>query len=167
MDPICELQEWATSAREQRRFGAAERHLRRALHVLAERGEAEHPDAANLACELADLLTALRRDGEAEVLAREALAIVEAALVATGTNFDPEVILALERIRIAACSALATALRGQGRYDEAQPFARSAAAQSARLFGARSAETGRKLNDLGVLYKYAGAYDDAARAYSR
>jgi len=169
MDPICELQERAWAARERRENAAAERHLRRALDVLERRGEGSHPDAANLASELADLLVALRRDAEAESLARRALRLIEAALAesARGADLEPEGVEALERIRLGALGGLATALRGQGRYAEAEPFARQALRRCARLFGARSFETAARLNDLGVLYKYWGKYERAARAYAR
>ena len=168
MDPICDLQERAWAARAARRFVAAEALLREALRVLEERGEGEHPDAANFARELADLFVALRRDGEAEELARRALRVVEATLAqAHEAGADAEVVAPLEEIRIESWKVLATALRGQGRYAEAEPVARRAAAASARLFGRRSIATASKLNDLGVVYKYAGRYESAARVYGR
>lgn len=168
-DPVCTLQERAWTERDELRFASAERLLRRALTLLERRGEGSHPDHANLACELADLLLALRRDAEAEALARRALAVVEDALATCHTGPDPgtEVRGPLERIRIEALARLGGALRGQGRFAEAEVPLRRALACSGRIHGRRSREAAMRLNDLGVLFKYGGELRRAAHVYGR
>lgn len=167
-DPLCALQERARAERDAGRFGAAEATLRRALELLEARGEGRHPDAANLRCELAALLAGRRRDDEAERLAREALALLDELLAeAAPEDLTPDVLEPLERIRIEALAQLATSLRGQGRYDAAQAPCREALRRTLRLLGPRSLETAARLNDLGVLWKYAGRLERAARAYGR
>ena len=167
-DPICALQERAWAERDAGRFGGAEGHLRRALELLDERGEGGHPDAANLRCELAGLLAGRRCDAEAERLAREALAILDSLVEGCSPDdLEPDVLEPLERIRMEALAQLATALRGQGRYGEAEAPCREALRRAVRLCGPRSLEAAGKLNDLGVLSKYAGRLGRAARAYGR
>jgi tetratricopeptide (TPR) repeat protein len=169
MNAICDFQDRALAERRAGRLDDAERSLRAALRLLEEAGEGRHPDAANLACELSDLLCALRRDGEAEALARSAVEIVEDALDAFARvdGLDPADGIVLERIRLESLARLVCALRGQGRYPQARPFALRAVQHAARSFGARSPEAAARWNDLGVLYKYQGALSKAARAYAR
>ena len=166
MNAICDLQDRALGERQAGRFEDAERSLRAALSLLEEAGEGRHPDAANIACELSDLLGLLRRDGEAEALAQSAVEVIEDAC-ARADGLDPTDRLALERVHLEALARLASALRAQGHYERARPFALRAVRRAARCFGARSPEVAARLNDLGVLYKYWGQLSKAARAYGR
>jgi len=166
MSAICDLQDRALAEREAGHFDAAERTLRAALRLLEADGESRHPDVANIARELSSLLCSLRRDSEAEAFARDAVEISEDAC-ARADGLDPADRIALERIRLESLACLVSALRTQGRYAQARPFALRAVRHAARCFGPRSPEAAARRNDLGVLYKYQGELTKAARAYGR
>jgi tetratricopeptide (TPR) repeat protein len=74
---------------------------------------------------------------------------------------DTETLTVCRRIQQQALSLLASALRAQGCYAKAEPLLLRALALMERHFGNEAKETADSLNNLGVLYKYWGKYDQA------
>ena len=137
---------------------AAEPCCREALALFEELDGPVHPDCANMLQRLSAILEAQGRYGEAEACAARAVAIMDevAALVE-----GPEVAL----IHIESLGRWGTALRQQGRYGEAEPALRRAV-ERAEKHGDAALLAGA-LNDLGVLCKYRGQFEEGERVYRR
>lgn len=127
----------------------------------------DHPDVANVRNGLAEALLLLRRDPEAEVQARRAVTIAEGLLSERAAELDADTTVAVETILQEALSNCCTALRGQGRFADAEGPGLKALGRSRRTFGAAHLLTGTRHNNLGVLYKYWGKLDLARRHYDR
>ncbi len=82
------------------------------------------------------------------------------ALLRTVTSDDA-------RVRFTVLSALASALRARGRYDEAERAFRGVIAFAEERFGVDSIETAGALNGLGMVFKYAGRFDEGLVVYRR
>jgi tetratricopeptide (TPR) repeat protein len=113
--------------------------MRRALAIVEASYGAEHPNVANCLNNLAQLLQATNRMGEAEPLMRRALAIDEASYGAE----HPDVSIRL--------SNLAGLLQATNRLGEAEPLSRRALAIDEAIYGTEHPRGAIDLNNLGQL----------------
>ena len=82
------------------------------------------------------------------------------ALLRTVTSDD-------DRVRFTVLGGLASALRARGRYDEAERAFRDLIAFAEKRFGVDSIEAADALNGLGMVFKYAGRFDQGLVVYRR
>lgn len=139
----------------------------RALAVLTDNGGLHQPDAANVLNNLAAVQLELADYPAAQASATQALHIMnglfaQADLVA---DTDAETLAACQTIRQQAMRQLAHALRAQSRYPEAEALLHLALAE--QPLGEPTEATADTLNDMGVLYKYAGNYAQAESCYQQ
>jgi tetratricopeptide (TPR) repeat protein len=170
-DLACVLDDWADARNARGLWDAAtDDHYRRALELLRAAHGEDHPDVANLLGKRSGLAHCRGRFAEAEAHGRRACAILERVLATIeggGVEVDEETLHAIRHIRQQALTHLATALRGQARYAEAEPLCAAALAAARDLFGEEDRETGASLANLGALYKYWGRSDEAEAHYAR
>jgi len=136
----------------------AERACRAALELFQELDGPRHPDGANLLQRLSSILQARSCYREAETCAARAVAIMD-EVAATVESRDIAV------IHIESLRQWASAQRQLARYEEAESLARRAVEMAAAdrdralLIGA--------LNELGVLCKYSGQFEEGRHVYLR
>ena len=116
------------------------------------------PDVANLLGDLAEIERDLQNFRGALDLAERALAITKAL----GESFKGET---AERIRVRTLRLLGTIRCTLGDYARAETDLQSALAAAVAEFGDSSQETAEARNDLGVLYKHWGRFDEALQLY--
>lgn len=133
----------------------ARRDLLRAVHFMVLARGRQHPEVANLLGTLASAERTVGCVATAERLGRRALAIV-GPLRAGGD---------LPRLRVQLLAGLAETVCARGRYAEARALLRRALAVARRRLGTHDLDTMAVLNLLGMVGKYSGRLDDAARAY--
>lgn len=117
------------------------------------------PDLANVLCDLADSFLALCRYDDAEAAARRAAGILRA----TREQFDAETRLLLVPRGLLTWGHT---LRELGRYPEADGPIREAIQEIEALAGPDHAAAVDAWNELGVLCKYWGKFDEGAAAYA-
>ena len=154
MDDGIALHEGASAACSAGQWGEAEQATRLALAIFEGVDGLDSPDVANLSNLLSEIAEAQGQYAAAEAHARRAWEIMER--LGTGCG-GPEA----EAIRGDALIRLGTALRGAGRYAEAESWLLCAVEHAER--------TGRELpaalNALGVLCKYTGQFAAAEKLY--
>jgi len=153
-----ELQEQAWELQSKGRLEDARAACQEALRLigLSERGDS--PDAANLLNDLSDI--ELERHN-----LRGALALAERARSITdrlGDRFEGET---AARIRGRTLELLGTAQRTLGDYSVAEADLRQALAIATSEFGGSSPEVAAAKNNLGVLFKYWGRFDEGLDLY--
>ena len=150
------LHQQALDLRGRHRRAEAEIAARRSLALFERHAGPDDPDVANVA----NLLAALRADdddlGEAEALGRRAVALM-AALPAGDEDID--------RLRVQSVRLLATILRRQGRYDESRHLFDEALPLARDAFGPGDSDTVATENELAILCKYTGRFDEAEALY--
>jgi len=155
-DPVeeaCELNDAAVACYREGRAEEAEELFRRALRLLEEAEGENSPDVANV-------LSSLGAVGEQRcdyAGAEESYARAAAIMDAHEESDDEDV----RRLRLQTLSDLGRIRRILCRYDEAGPLITRALALAEELFGPESTETAGALNDLGMLYKFAGRFEEA------
>ncbi|WP_327003742.1 tetratricopeptide repeat protein [Dactylosporangium sp. NBC_01737] len=157
-DPVGEavaLHDRALSAWDECRYPLAADLCRRALELLEAHAGAGSPDVANVLTLLGGAQDELGAHGEAEAHHRRAAGIMGAL------PSQPDVLL---RLRVQAALGLAGNLRRQGRYAEAERVYLAACDDAAATWTAL--EMVPLHNELGVLYKFAGRFDDAQARYA-
>jgi tetratricopeptide (TPR) repeat protein len=166
--------ERAIAATETGRLTLAERATRRALALYSAAEGPRHPDVANALVLLGQIRT-LRDDLTETVRCyRRARAILPRPRprlrppAGTGARDnaagdDEEV----ERLRMRATLFLGSALRAQGRFAPANAVLASGLKECVARVGPRDPLSAGFLNDLGVLRKYQGRFDEAAAFYQR
>ena len=137
------------------RFAEAERACRHALGGYEAVEGPRHPDVARALVELGLILEARDRLRDAARCHRRAL-----ALIADATR-DPD----LGRLALRARIALAGIDRSLGAYDDANRGYEAALRETRRRFGPRDPFVPGILNNLGVLRKAQGRYDEAQVMY--
>ena len=158
LDRALRLHEESFALRDAGDLDGAAGHCREALALFEDIDGPEHPDVANLLQGLGSILEQQCRYEEAQECAARAVAIMDAvAHLVEG----PEAGLIL----IQSLGLLGTALRQNGLYREAEP-ALKRAVELAENHPDPDALPGA-LNNLGVLYKYSGNFDEAERVYTR
>lgn len=161
----CLLNDLADALFAQGKYGSAMEALYgRALESLETINGLDHPDVANVLNNLAALHQVRGEYRQAEALSRRSVSILEdifenkRALIA---ELDADTITALKQIHQQSLTHLATALRSQARYGEAEPLYRRALAIAEDTFGPHHPEAASSLDNLGALYKYWGRYEEA------
>jgi len=151
--------ERAIAAREARRLGTAERDASRAVELYARAEGPGHPDVANALVDLGQIRE-LRDDlaGAADALRR-----ARAILGRRRGRGDVEI----AQLSIRAGRFLGSVQRAQADHAGADRTLARVLRESKQKLGARDLETGAVLNDLGVLRKYQGRFDEAAAFYRR
>jgi tetratricopeptide (TPR) repeat protein len=155
---MLELQERSWRLQAEGRFDAARFACREAL-CLAE--ESEGPVSADVANLLNDLAEIERDRDDVAV----ALALVERALSIEDALGDTFVGDAAARIRARTLALSGEIRRLQGNYAAAERDLHMALSHAAASFGEVSAEAAEARNNLGVLYKYCGRFDEGLRLY--
>lgn len=157
IDEACRQHAAALAALGAGDLQAARKAGRRALALFERHDGPRSPDAANARVALSRVAVA-RGDGEEAIaLARGAVAM----LPRSGGGTD------IEHLRVNALLALATGLRQQARWAEAERQLRRALRRCEAAFGDRDLEVARVLNELGMVGKYRARFADAARCYRR
>jgi tetratricopeptide (TPR) repeat protein len=153
--------ERAIALRGQTRLPQAERACRRALALYTRSDGPKSPDVANASFELGQILEA-RDQARA---ARRAYVRARAILGAPrgGRRADPDV----ARLSIRALACVAGIDRQLGAYAAAERGFRATLAETKRVLGPRDLDIASLLNNLGVLRKYQGRFDEAVVFYRR
>ena len=138
------LQQYAQALRDRQLHREAEPPLRRALAIQRATPKANARVTIGLLNSLGHLLEGLRRFDEAEILAREALALAE-------QKYGPE---SVELAR--TCTLLADILWNKKRLQEAGLLFRRAILINASLYGPDQPETAADIANLGMLTNEAG-----------
>ncbi len=154
--------ERAIAARDARRLGPAERAAASAVELYTRAEGPGHADVANALVDLGQIRE-LRDDlhGAAEAL-RRARAILGRSVRRRQLD-DPDI----AQLVVRAGRFLGSVQRAQADHAGADRTLAHVLRESTRLLGARALETGAVLNDLGVLRKYQGRFDEAAAFYRR
>lgn len=164
-DEACRLHDAAVEAYGGGRSDEAEELFRRALALFEQVEGPDHPDVAatlgNLGAVLEDRCDYL---GAEECYVRAA-AITEAIEEDGFKNYEGDEDVA--RLRLQSLDNLGRILRMQGRYTQAKPVIRCALNFAVWTFGAESLEVSGALNNLGMLGKFAGWFDEAEECYRR
>ena len=158
IDRACEWQRRGDQACVRAEYVRAERWLRHAHRLIVSELDAGHPDSVNIGNALAAVLEVRGDLAGAEMLLRDSAAGIGAIAA------DLE---AVHLIRIQTWQQLGGVLRLQGRYADAGDWLRRALADSESTLGAAHPQTGAVLNNLAVLLKYTGGFDEAAALYDR
>ena len=154
LDQAISLHEQALGAFAARQWAEAERAALQARNLFISDDGPDSPDAANASNLLSRVAEVLAQYRTSEDHARKAWEIMDRlGGRCTGTS--------AEQIRSEAMANLGTALRSQGRYAEAEDWL----LQAIRHAQAYSLDVISPLNNLGVLYKYTGRFDEADALY--
>lgn len=158
LESAVELQERAWSLQAEGKLDEAAIACGEALRLLEEAGERESPDAANLLNDLADIENERQNFKTALVLAESAQAIEQSL----GDQFMGE---AAARVRACTMGLIGEIHRKTGDYARAEASLQEALRVLATEFGEASEEVADARNNLAVLYKYRGRFDDGLRLY--
>src|SRR5262249_50321347 len=153
-----QLHDRALAAMAEGRLSEAEAAAASSLEIFEREDGPGSPDVANLATTLAAIAES-RGDLEAALeSARRAWGVMDAlGERCVGAKADA--------IRVAALGGTGAALRGMGRYAEAEPWLRRAVALAER--SEDESLLASALNNLAVLFKYTGNFDEAEQLYLR
>jgi len=153
-DCAIELYERATALFAAGSLAGAERTAFEARDLFLREDGSDSPDAANVSNLLSRIAAARGQFARSGEHARAAWEIME-RLGNRCTGVEAE------SIRLEALGNAGTALRSQGLYAEAEPWLRLAIEHAERCGLCATSQ----LNDLAVLYKYTGRFDEAERLY--
>lgn len=159
VDEAVRLYELACERDEEGAYGEAEELAERALELLESSGEDCRADVVNVLCGMAGFAAGDSRFADAIEHAVRAVALWREIC----DELDTEL---ARQLGMEALGWLGNSLREMGRYGEAEPVLREALAlaESAPACGD---DIARFANNLGVLFKYSGAFDEAAALYGR
>ena len=155
-----ELQEQAWNFQAEGKLEDALLSSREALRLMEESEGPDSPDVVNLLNDLADIETDRQDFPAALALAERAQAIADRL----GDRFSGE---GAVRIRVRTLELLGTIRRTLGDHARAEVDLRSALKTATAEFGEVSAEAAEARNNLGVLYKHCGRFDDGLRLYKQ
>jgi tetratricopeptide (TPR) repeat protein len=155
-----ELQEQAWNFQAEGRLGDARQTCTEALQLMEESEGPESPDVANLLNDLADIETERQDFPVALALAERAQAVIGNL----GDRFSGEEAI---RIRLKNLELLGTIRRTLGDYARAEGDLQQALAAASAEFGDASTEATGARNNLGVLYKHWGRFDEGLMLYER
>jgi tetratricopeptide (TPR) repeat protein len=154
------LQEQAWNLQAAGRLEDAVIACREALRLVEESEGPDSPDVANLLNDLADIEAERQEFPTALALAERAQAIAH-RLSDDLTGQDAS------RIRVRTSQLLGRIRRTLGDYERAEIDLKLALAVAAAEFSETSEEAAGARNDLGVLYKYWGRFDEALTLYQQ
>jgi len=155
-----ELQEQSWNLQAEGKLEEAFCACREALRLMEQAEGADSPDVANLLNDLAEIEQERERFAEALALAERARSI-EDVLGERFTGNDAA------RIRIRTLSLAGDTRRIQGDYAQAECDLKKTLAISVAEFGEASEEAAEARNNLAVLYKYCGRFDDGLKLYTQ
>jgi tetratricopeptide (TPR) repeat protein len=153
-----ELQQRSWQLQTDGRLDEAAQAAREALRLIEESAGSQSPDVANLLIDLADI-EHQRGDYSAALFNAERARCIEDIL---GPQFVGE---DCGRIRLRTLAIIGATCRTLGEYARAELHLGAALAIARSQFGEESEEVAVAQNDLAVLYKYWGRFDDAERLY--
>ena len=133
---------------------------REALRLMELAEGTDSPDVANLLNDLAEI------EQEQENFA-EALALAERARSIEDTLGEPFTGKTSARIRVKTLAIAGGTRRIQGNYTQAEDDLKNALAISLAEWGDASEEAAEARNNLTVLYKYCGRFDDGLKLYTQ
>jgi tetratricopeptide (TPR) repeat protein len=154
-----ELQEQSWNLEAEGKLEEASRACREALRLMESAEGTDSPDVANLLNDLADIEQERQNFSEALALAERARSIEDVL----GERFTGE---AAARIRARTLAIVGAVRRIQGDYAQAEGDLKDALAISVAEFGEASEEAAEARNNLAVLYKYWGRFDDGLKLYA-
>lgn len=160
VDRAMELQERSWALQAEGRLNEAFHACIVALRLIEESEGSESPDVANLLTELAEIEHE-RGNSSAALRLAERAAAIEAML---NDAFTGET---AARIRIRTLAALGTIRCAQGDYVRAESPLLDALTMAVAELGECSEDAARAQNNLAVLYKYWGRFDEGLRLYER
>lgn len=155
-----ELHERAWNFQAEGRLEDAMQACMEALRLMEESEGSDSPDVANLLNDLADIETERQNFAPALVLAERAQAVISNV----GDRFSGEDAV---RIQLKTMELLGTIRGTLGDYAQAEVHLQQALATAAAEFGDASTEATGAQNNLGVLYKHWGRFDEALMLYQR
>jgi tetratricopeptide (TPR) repeat protein len=153
-----ELQEQSWNLGAEGKLEEAACACREALRLIELAEGADSPDVANLLNDLAEIEQQRQNFPEALQLVERAFSIEEAL----GERFTGE---EASRIRVRTLSVAGNIRRTQGNYQQAERDLKGALAIAAAQFGDASEEAAEARNNLAVLYKYCGRFDEGLKLY--
>lgn len=159
-DRTVELQEQAWNLQAEGKLEEAAIVCREALRLLEESGERDSADAANLLNDLAEIENERQRFATALALAERAHAIEEAL----GDQFAGE---SAAHVRARTLELIGEICRMSGDFVRAETSLLKALAIASVEFGEASEEVAEARNNLAVLYKSLGRFDDGLRLYEQ
>jgi len=155
-----ELQDQAWNFQAEGKLEDALIACRGAVRLMEESEGPDSPDVANLLIDLAEIESQGQNFVTALVLAERAQAIADRL----GHRFSGE---DAARVRIRTLGLLGAIRRTLGDYARAETDLESVVATAAAEFGDASPEVAEARNNLGVLYKYLGRFDEALILYEQ
>ena len=153
-----ELQEQAWSLQAEGKLDDAWLRCREALQLMEASDGPDSPDVANLLNDLAEIETERQNFPAALALAERAQAIADGL----GDGFRGE---EAARIRLRTLEITGELRRMLGDYARAEVDLERALMAAVAEFGEASAEVAEARNNLGVLYKHWGRFEDGLRLY--
>jgi tetratricopeptide (TPR) repeat protein len=155
-----ELQEQAWNLQAEGRLDEAATAVRKALLLLEEVGESNSPDAANLLNDLAEIEIERQSFPEALTLAERAHSIEDQL----GDGFFGA---GASRIRAKTMGLIGELCRTLGDFVRAEVGLNAALQIVAAEFGEAAEEVAETRNNLAVLYKACGRFDEGLRLYQQ
>jgi tetratricopeptide (TPR) repeat protein len=155
-----ELQEQAWNLQAEGKLGEAATACGKALLLLEESGAAHSPDAANLLNDLAEIESERQNFQEALVLTERAQSIEDRL----GNGFAGE---GAAQIRARTMGLIGEICRLRGDFASAEVSLKAALSIVAAEFGEASKEVAEARNNLAVLYKACGRFDEGLRLYQQ
>ena len=155
-----ELQERAWNLQAEGKLDEAAAVARKALLLLEESGEENSPDAANLLNDLAEIESERQNFQDALVLAERAHSIEDQL----GGSFAGE---GAAQIRPRTMGLIGEICRTLGDFVRAEISLKEALRILAAAFGEASEEVANARNNLAVLYKACGRFDEGLRLYQQ
>lgn len=153
-----ELHQRSWTLLSEGRLDEAAHAARQALHLMGESAEVASADVANLLTDLAEIEYQRGQLAAALALAERAQDIEDAWV----EQLDGDV---ATRIRLRTLGILGVICRAQGEYSRAALYLEEAVAMALSEFDEESEEVSIAQNELAVLYKHSGRFDDAKRLY--
>jgi tetratricopeptide (TPR) repeat protein len=155
-----ELQEQAWNLQAEGKLDEAATAVRKALLLLEESGEANSPDAANLLNDLAEIESERQNFQEALALSERAHSIEDQF----GDNVTGECIA---QIRARTMGLIGEICRTLGDFVRAEVSLKAASSILAAEFGEASEQVAGARNNLAVLYKACGRFDEGLYLYQQ
>ncbi len=155
-----ELQEQSWNLQAEGKLAEASSACREALRLIERAEGADSPDVANLLNDLAEIEQERENFGDALALAERARSVEDAL----GERFTGET---ASQIRIRTLAIAGAIRRIQGDYAQAEGDLKEALAISVAEWGEASEEAAEARNNLAVLYKYCGRFDDGLKLYTQ
>jgi tetratricopeptide (TPR) repeat protein len=155
-----ELQEQAWSLQTEGRLDEAATAVKKALLLLEKSGDASSPDAANLLNDLAEIESERQNFQDALLLAERAHSIEDQL----GNSFAGE---GAAQIRGRTMALIGEICRVCGDFDYAEVSLKKALRIMATEFGEASEQVAEARNNLAVLYKACGRFDEGLYLYQQ